>query len=79
VHLAWLKHPIVGDGVYGGGRDNTVQDPKLRAEIRKINRQFLHAEHLGFLHPVTNKPLRFTAELPLPLEQFLAMLEHKAG
>jgi 23S rRNA pseudouridine1911/1915/1917 synthase len=79
VHLAWLKHPIVGDGVYGGGRDNTVQDPKLRAEIRKINRQFLHAEHLGFLHPVTNEPLRFTAELPLPLEQFLAMLEHKAG
>ena len=75
VHLAWLKHPVVGDGVYGGGRDNTVQDPKLRAEIRRIKRQFLHAEHLGFLHPVTSESLRFTAPLPVELARLLTALE----
>jgi 23S rRNA pseudouridine1911/1915/1917 synthase len=75
VHLAWLKHPVVGDVVYGGGRDNTVRDPKIRAEIRRINRQFLHAEHLGFLHPVTNAPLRFTAPPPAGLERLLTALE----
>src|SRR5919106_156893 len=51
VHLAWLKHPVVGDETYGGGRDNTIQDPKLRASIRNLNRHFLHAEKLGFTHP----------------------------
>ena len=44
VHLSWLKHPVVGDEVYGGGRDKTVQDVRLRAAIRKLQRQFLHAE-----------------------------------
>src|ERR1043165_6990054 len=34
VHLAWLKHPVVGDETYGGGRDNTIQDPQLRARRR---------------------------------------------
>ena len=47
VHLAWLKHPVVGDETYGGGRDNTIQDPRLRARIRNLNRQFLHAEKLA--------------------------------
>src|SRR5437762_3590992 len=48
VHLVWLKHPVVGDEVYGGGRDKTVSDPKIRGAIAKLNRQFLHAEQLGF-------------------------------
>ncbi|HKE55846.1 MAG TPA: RluA family pseudouridine synthase, partial [Pyrinomonadaceae bacterium] len=64
VHLNWLKHPVVGDETYGGGRDNTVQDPRLRARIRNLGRQFLHAEKLGFTHPTTGKPLEFTAPLP---------------
>jgi 23S rRNA pseudouridine1911/1915/1917 synthase len=79
VHLAWLKHPVVGDQVYGGGRDNTVQDPKLKAEIRKLNRQFLHAEQLGFLHPRTDEPLRFSAALPAGLVRLLEKLEATRG
>src|SRR5262249_9723129 len=30
VHLAWMKHPVVGDEIYGGGRDKTVQNASLR-------------------------------------------------
>ena len=75
VHLAWLKHPVVGDEIYGGGRDNTVQDPKLKAEIRKLNRHFLHAEQLGFRHPRTNEPLRFSSALPAGLVRLLEKLE----
>jgi len=75
VHLAWLKHPIVGDGVYDGGRDKTIQDPKVRAALRKLGRQFLHAEQLGFRHPRTDEPLRFRASLPPVLENFLSELE----
>ncbi|HEV2827048.1 MAG TPA: RluA family pseudouridine synthase [Pyrinomonadaceae bacterium] len=75
VHLSWLKHPVVGDDVYGSGRENNVQDVQLRARIRKLNRHFLHAEQLRFRHPHTGEEMRFAAPLPAELTQFLAALE----
>ncbi|MDQ2973866.1 MAG: RluA family pseudouridine synthase [Acidobacteriota bacterium] len=75
VHLAWLKHAVVGDELYSGGRDNNVQDVQLRAQIRKLNRQFLHAEQLGFSHPRTGEQMRFTAPLPPALLSLLEELE----
>jgi 23S rRNA pseudouridine1911/1915/1917 synthase len=75
VHLQWLKHPVVGDAVYGDGRDNTVVDVRLRSMIASLNRQFLHAERLGFRHPRTGERLNFTAPLPLELANLLEELE----
>ena len=77
VHLSWLKHPVVGDELYAGGRDNNVQDVQLRARIRKLGRQFLHAEELGFQHPQTGEPLRFVAPLPTELSGLLEELERR--
>jgi 23S rRNA pseudouridine1911/1915/1917 synthase len=74
VHLEWLKHPVVGDAVYGGGRDKTVPDVRVRARINALHRQFLHAEQLGFRHPRTNEALRFTAPLPAALADLLTEL-----
>ena len=71
VHLAWLKHPVVGDEAYGSGRDKTIPDHKLRSEIANLGRQFLHAEQLGFRHPRTNEEMRFTAPLPPKLQAVL--------
>ena len=73
VHLAWLKHPVVADETYGGGRDNTIQDAQLRARIRNLNRHFLHAQKLAFTHPKTHELVKF--ESPLPPELF-DLLEH---
>lgn len=75
VHLAWLKHPVVGDEVYGGGRDKTVADAHIRAQFTKLGRQFLHAAELGFRHPRTGKPVRFTAQPPADLRQLLKELQ----
>lgn len=75
VHLSWLKHPVVGDALYSGGRENSVQDPQQRAQIRKLSRQFLHAEELAFSHPATGERLRFVAPLPPELADFLERLE----
>ena len=75
VHLSWLKHPVVGDELYGGGRDNNVQDVQLRAQIRKLKRQFLHAEQLGFRHPQTGEQMKFVAPLPVELVHLLEELE----
>ena len=75
VHLAWLKHPVVGDETYGGGRDNTIQDPQLRARIRNLHRNFLHAEKLGFTHPATKEWVKFESPLPAELSQLLDTVE----
>jgi 23S rRNA pseudouridine1911/1915/1917 synthase len=74
VHLAWLKHPVVGDKVYGGGRDQTISDTKLRAAIAALGRQFLHAERLGFDHPQTGTRMEFNAPLPEELSRLLHVL-----
>lgn len=75
VHLASINHPVVGDETYGGGRDNSIQDPNLRTRVRKLGRQFLHAEKLAFAHPEKHTRLEFTAALPKELEQLLIELE----
>lgn len=75
VHLAWIKHPVVGDATYGGGRDRNLPDNSLRARIAALGRQFLHAERLSFKHPRTGETLSFNAPLPAELQEFLDSLE----
>jgi 23S rRNA pseudouridine1911/1915/1917 synthase len=77
VHLAWLKHPVVGDETYGGGRDKTVVDPVIRSRIAKLGRQFLHAERLGFRHPRTQEFKKFNAPCPTDLAKFLDELTNR--
>ncbi len=65
VHMAHLKHPILGDQLYGGA----LKLPKratdaLVAVLRGFKRQALHAETLEFVHPATGEPLRISAPLP---------------
>ena len=74
VHLAWIKHPVVADETYGGGRDNTILDVRLRARVRNLKRQFLHAEKLGFKHPATKEFVKFEAPLPSDLAELLEVL-----
>lgn len=74
VHLAWMKHPVVGDETYGGGRDNTILDVRLRARVRNLKRHFLHAEKLGFKHPVTKEFVKFESPVPEDLGELLEVL-----
>ena len=79
VHLAWIKHPVVGDEIYGAGRDNTIQNARLRAQLRSVGRQFLHAEKLAFAHPATNERVLFQAPLPEELSNLLTRIEEENG
>lgn len=74
VHLAWLKHPVVGDETYSGGRDKTIGDPRVRNTVRKLERHFLHAHQLAFRHPVTGERMQFTSPLPEELKHLLEMI-----
>jgi 23S rRNA pseudouridine1911/1915/1917 synthase len=60
VHMAYIKHPLVGDELYG---------PKKQPF--KTNGQMLHAKTLGFVHPRTGEYLEFTSELPEEFERVL--------
>lgn len=75
VHLAWLKHPVVADETYGGGRDNTIQNVRIKAQIRNLGRQFLHAQKLAFTHPETGARVLFESPLPEELSSFLTRIE----
>jgi len=79
VHLAWLKHPVVADEVYGGGRDKTIADATVRRAVAKLDRQFLHAAELGFRHPGTGAELRFKAEVPTELRAVLDVIRTSGG
>ena len=70
VHLAHIKHPIVGDTTYDGGRVNTVKDARLRSAIEKLGRPFLHAASLRFEH-LSGAPMNFEVALPESLQEFL--------
>src|SRR5204862_3071657 len=63
VHLAWIKHPVVGDEVYGGGGEKTVADAQIRGGIAKLHRHFLHSRHPGFRHPRSQDHLKSPAPL----------------
>ena len=75
VHLTWLHHPVVGDETYGGGRDNNIQDARLRSMVRNLGRHFLHAERIAITHPTTGERLQFEAPLPNDLSDLLLHLD----
>jgi len=66
VHLAHLRHPVVGDRSYGA-------DPTLAARLG-LERPFLHAWRLTFRHPADGRELELTEPLPDELENALARL-----
>lgn len=74
VHLAYIRHPIVGDTTYDGGRGKTLKDARLRAAVGALGRPFLHAARLAFRHPVGGERLEFSADLPAELAEFLQLV-----
>ncbi|MGI6360912.1 MAG: RluA family pseudouridine synthase [Bacillota bacterium] len=60
VHMAYLGHPVAGDLLYGP-----------RRSALKLNGQLLHAKELGFRHPISDKWLEFTSQLPPYFKEFI--------
>ena len=66
VHMAAIRHPCVGDRLYGA-------DPVLAAHLG-LTRQWLHAVRLGFAHPGDGRRVEFTSEYPADLAHALDVL-----
>jgi 23S rRNA pseudouridine1911/1915/1917 synthase len=71
VHFASIGHPVLGDRTYG---------KKVEIEVKAgkkilFPRQMLHAESLGFVHPVTGKYLEFSSPLPEDMRRKVEALQ----
>ncbi|MBX6367198.1 MAG: RluA family pseudouridine synthase [Rhodospirillales bacterium] len=75
VHLAAKGHPLVGDPVYGSGRQARRATGPAGAALARFPRQALHAYRLGFVHPATGERLAFEGELPADMAAMLRELE----
>jgi len=66
VHMAHIKHPVVGDKLYGRAHTDGIQ----------ADRQMLHAAKLSVAHPDTGERMYFSASLPQDMESLLATLRN---
>ena len=75
VHMNYLGNSIVGDDKYKK-RFKKIKNVDLLLEenLIKLNRQFLHAKTIGFIHPAKNKEMIFNSILPQELETILKIL-----
>lgn len=65
VHLAEMGCPVIGDAVYGNAaKSRTINNPDLKAALKALNRQALHAARLSFAHPLNGNKVAFAAEMP---------------
>ncbi len=67
VHMQAIKHPCVGDSLYGA-------DPTLSKKLG-LDRQWLHAVELSFIHPLTSEQMTFKSEYPSDLAHALEQLK----
>jgi len=75
VHMAHVRHPLVGDQLYGTG----LKLPKgataeLTAALRDFKRQALHAQMLEFAHPVSGKPVSVAVDAPDDMQNLMLAL-----
>ena len=79
VHLAHIRHPLLGDPVYGGRlRLLPGGNQTLGEALRGFRRQALHAEKLGLEHPSTGEWREWRVDMPEDFQNLLASLRQAA-
>ena len=80
VHMAHIGHPLVGDPVYLRRLPAAkTLDKSVRDILLSFPRQALHAETLGFNHPITKEVLSFSTPLPADMQGLITLLEGNAA
>ncbi len=80
VHFSWMRHPVLGDPVYGGdsvryGPNTGSRKTMFQNIFSLLGRQCLHARTLGFEHPTTGDWFQFISEVPEEMEKVLKKLD----
>ncbi len=75
VHFSALRHPVVGDTLYGAPREARAG----RETLPPLGRNFLHAACIAFVHPRRAEPMEIRAPLPADLRAYLERLAAALG
>ena len=79
VHMNYLGNNIVGDNKYKKKFKKIKNiNPLLEDKLLNLDRQFLHAKTIGFIHPKKNQEMIFNSILPHELDIILKMLRNTA-
>ena len=79
VHMKYLGNSILGDDRYKKNFKKIKNiDPLLEKDLINLNRQFLHAKTLGFIHPKKNEEMLFDSILPKELQIILKKLRNSS-
>ena len=78
LHLTSKNSPIIGDKIYGKSKINQFGKDKNTFNkfmiLKNFERQALHAYHLGFDHPTSNKRMDFDIEIPEDFKNLIELL-----
>ena len=74
VHMAHVKHPLVGDPVYSRLANPRGATPELSEMLRGFRRQALHAEKLAFAHPASGETITVESDAPADMQALIAVL-----
>ncbi len=75
VHFSTVRHPVLGDTLYGAATELLVG----KISLPPLGRNFLHAAKLGFTHPRSGVWIDLSAPMPESLRAFLKQLAAAAG
>ncbi|MES0873020.1 23S rRNA pseudouridine(1911/1915/1917) synthase RluD [Sinimarinibacterium thermocellulolyticum] len=78
VHLAHLRHPIVGDPLYGGPLRCGGLPIELREALQGMRRQALHARELALAHPRSGEQVSWHRPAPADMQRLYALLRRHA-
>lgn len=79
VHMAQIRHPIIGDPVYGRRGAPAGLSEAQRAAWQHFPRQALHARTLGFAHPESGEPVEAVAPTPGDMRALIEILAADEG
>jgi 23S rRNA pseudouridine1911/1915/1917 synthase len=79
VHLSAIKHPVVGDQVYGKRTPPSNLTKPLFDELKRVKKQCLHAMTLGFTHPGKGTYMEFKAPYPKHMEGLIKLMEKRCS
>lgn len=80
VHMQHIRHPLVGDPVYGGRQGMPAgASLELRESLQGFRRQALHARRLSLAHPVSSAVMQWEAAVPADMQRLLTALRADAA
>ena len=75
--MAHLGHALIGDAIYG--RQKKISNKALNEDgfnlVNEFQRQALHASVLGFTHPSTGTPMKFSVDMPSDMQNLVRGLK----